>query len=479
VFRLSIVIVAVALLLACGQNQPAPPGSGSPGETVTANNRLAWDQAAEDGADLSRIRYAVYVDGVRSELAGVSCAPTSTGGTFACSAPMPPMTPGRHLLELASFIVDGEVFESPKSPGIQITFTGGLTAPPIQRSDPSVRPGDVTPQSRDRATTLPIVADGLHQVSDMAFAPDGRLFIAERTGRIRVVRDGALLAEPALEVRLTGSLTAQGALAAGSEDGMRAATGEETDAGAVLALTLDPQFDRTHFLYALHTAPSRWGRLSFLLARYREAGDTLADRAVLLDNIPAGSADPAGTLRFGLDGKLYVAFDDSGDARLPGDLASPNGKVLRLNADGTTPDDQAGASPLHSSAYRSPRGLGWDSESGLMWVVDRAGPDNAQLSAVGTTTINNRKRGITKSTLSLPEPFEPSALVLVQDSVLVASVQGEPLMRARIDPFERTRIVATEPLLQSMTDGVQALTIGPDGAVYFATSNTIHRIPLP
>jgi aldose sugar dehydrogenase len=454
VSRLLILLAMCVALQSCGSQTPptpAPPASSpSPGQTVNSDYRLGWDQSAADVVELSKIRYALYADGTRSELTDVSCAIEPTNGTFACNAHLPPMSPGRHRLELASFVVEGDnVLESEKSPGIEVTFAGGVAAPASQRLDRTPDRGGAGSSNRGGITTPPIIVDGLEGVSDLAFAPDGRLFVAAQSGRIRIIRDGRLLAEPALDAP-----------------------------GAVLALAFDPEFDRTHLVYVLYTATSRRGTPSFVVARYREAGDTLADRAVLLDNIPAASPDPAGALRFGLDGKLYVAFDDSGDAQLAGDLASPNGKVLRLNTDGTTPDDQAGASPLYSSAYRSPRGLDWDTESGLLWAVDAGGAGPARLNVVGVTAINGRKRGITKATVSLPPPFEPSALVFFQDSVLIASVDGERLLRGRIDPEERTRIIRTEWLLENMTEGVKALTVGPDGAVYFATARAIGRIPL-
>src|SRR5438876_78800 len=81
------------------------------------------------------------------------------------------------------------------------------------------------------------------------------------------------------------------------------------------------------------------------------------DDVVLLDRIAASSPDAAASLRFGLDGKLYVALDDGGHPLLAGDLASFNGKILRMNPDGTTPDDQAGATPVYSYGYRAPRAL--------------------------------------------------------------------------------------------------------------------------
>ena len=68
-------------------------------------------------------------------------------------------------------------------------------------------------------------------------------------------------------------------------------------------------------MFALYAAPTRSGEPMFTLARFRESGGTLADRAVLLDGVRAGSALPAGALRFGPDGMLYAAFDDGGDPR--------------------------------------------------------------------------------------------------------------------------------------------------------------------
>ena len=462
-----------ALILACGDKPRPPAASPAPGsQTVTASNRLGWDQAAADAVELTGIRYAVYVDGVRSEMTDVSCATRATDGKYACSARLPSMTPGPHLLEVAAFIVaDGNVLESPKSSAIQVTFTGAA-APSRPDSTSPASPGVSGASERQGTAGTPraasggvdFVSEGLEQVSDLAFTGDGRLFVAERTGRIRIVRDGALLPMPALEVR--------------READVMASVPSPRGAGAVLSIAIDPQFDRTHHIYVLATAVSPEGTLSFLLARYREAGDTLADRAILLHDVPAASPEPAGALRFGPDGKLYVALDAAGDSRLSGDLASPNGKILRLNDDGTTPDDQAAASPLYSSPYHSPRGLGWDQESGILWIVDAGGGSGARLNAVGLNPGTRQKRGVTKAIVSLPQPDEPSALLFVDDSVLVGSARGVPLIRSRVDASDPTRIVQTEALLQDTIDGVQALAVGPDGAVYFATADAVGRFSL-
>ena len=151
--------------------------------------------------------------------------------------------------------------------------------------------------------------------------------------------------------------------------------------------------------------------------------------------------------------------------------------MLRLNNDGTTPDDQAAASPLYSSPYHSPRGLGWD-DSGILWIVDAGGAAGTQLKAVGLSPESRQKRGVTKAIVALPQPDEPSALLVFDDSVLVGSARGIPLVRSRVDAADPTRIVRTEALLQDTIEGVQALAIGPDGAVYFATADAVGRLAL-
>src|SRR4029077_12032505 len=128
--------------------------------------------------------------------------------------------------------------------------------------------------------------------------------------------------------------------------------------GGLLSIALDPAFERTHWVYAIYTtASSASGAPMFRLARFREGQDPPAARTVLLDDIPVSPIRPAASIRFGADGTLYIALDDGGSAGSAGDLGSFNGKMLRLNADGTTPADQA--SPVYSLEQRSPRGFDW------------------------------------------------------------------------------------------------------------------------
>jgi glucose/arabinose dehydrogenase len=259
-----------------------------------------------------------------------------------------------------------------------------------------------------------IVADGLESPTDIAFTPDGRLFVAERAGRIRVVRlpspsvrHASLIAEPAIALADT--------LGAGVQ---------------LLAIAIDPQFERTRSVFAIYAAPSRAGDSMFTLARFREVSGTLGDRAVLLDGVSAAAPSASAALRFGPDGKLYAAFDDGGDARRRGDAGSLNGKVLRLNADGTTPGDAGSAAPIYAGGYGSPVAIDWDPPTATLWAADRA--------AGG------------------------SAFVFYQGGLF-------PAWSGRL-------LTAATLFDDSSAPGIGLVTVGPDGAIYYGTAAAIGRL---
>jgi glucose/arabinose dehydrogenase len=326
----------------------------------------------------------------------------------------------------------------------------------------AIRPATI--RTSDGVTArVDLVADGLEAPADLAFAPDGRLLVAERRGRIRIVRDGRLAAEPAIAL-----------------DGILGA------ACQLIALAVDPQFSRTRFVYVIYASPSRTGEMRFSIARLREASDTFADPVVVLDAVPA-SASPAAALRFGPDGKLYAAFDAGGDARRAGDSASLNGKVLRLNADGTTPADSSGSTPVFASGFIAPVGLAWHPASRALWVADRGADGAAQLRAiapaVAAASAAGDKRVVAGTAYALPADAPPSALAFgggdrfgeMANSLFVASQGAARLLRLRFDA-QTTRPAGTERLLQGVVDGVRGVAIAPDGAIYFITSNSLGRI---
>lgn len=201
------------------------------------------------------------------------------------------------------------------------------------------------------------VVGGLSDPTAMQLANDGRLFICERSGTVRVVRDGILLQEPFATLPVH-------------------AAGER----GLLGLALDPSFDTNGFVYVYYTAatPSVHNRVSRLTA----SGDVAApgSEVVILDLEPAGRATRrnGGALRFAPDGTLYIGVGDHGfgsRAQLP---ESGHGKVLRLESDGTIPFDNPGSSrerprAVWASGLRAPSAIGIHARTGDVLINDAGG----------------------------------------------------------------------------------------------------------
>jgi glucose/arabinose dehydrogenase len=457
-WRALIALLVGAALTGCDRTTPppAPVPSPPPGaERVTGSERLGWNQPAGDAAELASFSYAIYVDGARSELGGVSCEATPTQAGHACAARLPGLSAGPHTLELAAFVLNaGAVVESSRSAQLQVIVGAAAAAPASLSADgAAVTTGDGV------RLRLEWIATGLDHPSDLAFAEDGRIFIAERAGRVRIVHNGRLLADPALELPDV------------------ATAGD----GGLLALAVDPAFGRTGFVYVLYTTDESAGVPMFRLARFRDAGGTLAERAILLDGVPASPDRASAALRFGPDGKLYAALDDGGDARRAGAPASFNGKLLRLNGDGTTPGDQPGATPVSASGFRSPRGLDWHPGSGTAWIVDEAAAGRASLRASGARPAGSRP-ATTGATHALPSGasalvfYRSDRITAFRGDLFIAVDEGRHLLRVRLAAQDPLRIESAERLLDDRAGGVRAVAVGPDGAIYFCTARALARL---
>ncbi|MEO6595628.1 MAG: PQQ-dependent sugar dehydrogenase [Planctomycetota bacterium] len=176
--------------------------------------------------------------------------------------------------------------------------------------------------------------------SSMAFAPDGRLFICERTtGNIRIFQDGALQAVNWATVTVLNS--------SGSEQGL-------------LGIAIDPAFRTNGFVYVYYTTPLPTQNR---IARLQEVGGVGTNFTVLTPDqaIPTGgsSIHNGGRLVFGQDGKLYAGTGDHGTSSLAQQLTNWNGKVLRFDGPNLTipGDNPFAGSPIFSYGHRNQFGL--------------------------------------------------------------------------------------------------------------------------
>ena len=178
-----------------------------------------------------------------------------------------------------------------------------------------------------------------------------------------------------------------------------------TDA-AVLSIALAPDFAESHFVYVLKVEPGA-GESRALLVRYRESDGRFGQAAVIA-TVPFPALDPAGVVRFGPDGALYVGLGSrSIDAETL--RASPDGgRILRLLPDGRTPRDNPRGSPGVSSGHRDPSGFVWHQAGAFLEVESGAEADEVNTIRAGGDygwpTFNRRAR--------LSGPASPGRCVL-------------------------------------------------------------------
>jgi glucose/arabinose dehydrogenase len=302
---------------------------------------------------------------------------------------------------------------------------------------------------------------GLSIPWSLAFAPDGRLFITERPGRVRIYQNGQLAAEPALT--LPDVFT----------DG---------ESGA-LGLALDPAFATTRHVFLTYTARGPRGPV-LRLARYREVDNRLGEGVVLLDDVPAASIHNGSRVKFGPDGRLYVSLGDVAVPSVAQDVASLNGKILRLNADGTSAPGNRFSSPVYSFGHRNPQGLDWHPVTGDLWATEHGQTGNDEVNAIDSG--GNYGWPIIEGADTRPDMVAPvvfynpavapsgaafyrgTAVPAFRNQLFVATLRGMALVRLTI---EGRRVTAQERLLESRYGRLRDVVSGPDGYLYFCTSN--------
>lgn len=341
-------------------------------------------------------------------------------------------------------------------------------------------------------TAPQIIADHLVIPWALAFAPDGRIFFNERPGRVRVINaDGTLQANPVITL---GSDAVPDFRAAGE--------------GGLLGLALDPDFASNGYLYIYYTHGVVFpANLHNALARLVEDGTgTAVLDTVLLENVPAGQIHDGGRIKIGPDNKLYVATGNAAVCATSQDLGSLAGKILRLNLDGTAPaDNPFPDNPLiYSYGHRNPEGLAWDA-SGQLYETEhgptgdcgqpRSWYDEVNIIYPGSNYgwplcigACGDKRWIDPLWYSTPPNSTPPAgaafyggsmffgMLGTFSSIPDDYIHARQVHRLKFD-VDGVTITEEEELYSRQFGRIREVIAGPDGYLYFTTSNRDGRGP--
>jgi glucose/arabinose dehydrogenase len=379
--------------------------------------------------------------------------------------------------------------------------TGSAAGGPVETRPPNGK--DQTPAFPGQ-TRAPLVTAGVaYEVTDyitglshawgLAFLPDGGLLITERPGRLRLFRDGALsdpiAGVPAVDARGQGGL---------------------------LGIAIDPKFAENGLVYLAYAEAAGGGKNHAAVARGRlvTAGGAprLEGVQVIYRQTPslASTAHYGGRLVFARDGTLFVTGGERADTqgrmqaqRLDGTL----GKVVRINPDGSIPNDnpfvgRTGARPeIFSVGHRNMLGAALNPATGELWAVEHGTRGGDELNIVrkgkdyGWPTIAygieymggpitggvTRKAGMEQPIYYWDPVIAPGGMAFYdadtapawKGSLFVTGLGSEHLARLTLDG---DKVVGEERLLTEVRERLRDIVVGPDGALYVTTDNDRGRV---
>jgi len=302
---------------------------------------------------------------------------------------------------------------------------------------------------------IEIVAENLSIPWDIAFLPDGGMLVTERPGTLLKIDTDTHIVQQIEGVHHEGE-------------------------GGLLGIALDPDFADNNYIYLYLTSTTQSG-IENRVERYSFTNERLSNQTVIIEGIKGARYHDGGRIDFGPDGKLYITTGDAQDTSLAQNTSSLNGKILRINADGSIPTDNPFGNAVYSYGHRNPQGLAWDSEGQLF--SSEHGPSGAQ---TGNDEINRIVKGEnygwptikgtqTAEGMQVPlyesgssDTWAPGGLVYYHGSLFVPGLRGESLYEARIDQGNISSFIAH---FSSEYGRLRTIRIGPDGFFYITTSN--------
>jgi aldose sugar dehydrogenase len=316
------------------------------------------------------------------------------------------------------------------------------------------------------------VASGLEVPWAFAWLPNGDMLFTERPGRVRIIRGGKLQPEPVFRVPDV----------------------EPSSESGLMDITLHPEFASNSLVY-LGYAYNHDGK-KVKVVRYRSANGTLTEPTIIIQNIPAAPNHAGMRAKFGPDGKLYVATGDATDRQLAQRMDSLAGKTLRLNDDGTVPTDNPfvgrdGVRPeIWTLGHRNAQGMAWQPGTGLMFQTEHGpsgfdgpgGGDEVNIvergKNYGWPTIHHRETrdGMEAPLLEYTPACAPAsgmfytgeAFPAFKGNFFFGCLRGTRIIRVQLDG---RRVAGQENLLERRYGRIREVATGPDGFIYFSTSN--------
>lgn len=301
------------------------------------------------------------------------------------------------------------------------------------------------PQNSQKGSQSEVILENLNNPWALDFLPNGTMIFTQREGQV-ITWDGKSL------------------------EGVGNILVEAQGESGLLGLAVDPEFTKNKYIYVYYT-DNNSNRISRFILNQKMENET-----ILVDNIPSASIHDGGRLKFGPDGKLYATTGDASQRDLAQDVNSLAGKILRLNKNGSVPDDNPFNSYVWSYGHRNPQGITWG-ENGIMYASEHGQTQNDEINIIvkggnfgwpfeeGENLTGKYKNPLifyTNFTLA------PSGMAFFQGDLYVAGLRGNQLRQIVLD--ESGQKVISESELFTNLGRIRDVVVY-DGYLYISTNN--------
>jgi len=316
---------------------------------------------------------------------------------------------------------------------IGILFLIGCSANEEEPAAPNNENASNNEEDSQEEATLPmegleVIAENLDVPWSMEMAED-TFYITERTGSIvRIENDEAERQEVELEHEVSTA----------SEAGL-------------LGFVLAPDFSESNQAYAYYTYENGEGQFNRIVTLQLEDNAWREDN-LLLDQIPSGAYHHGGRLQIGPDEMLYATTGDASDPELAQDENSLGGNILRMNLDGSIPDDNPiPDSYVYSFGHRNPQGLTWATD-GTMYASEHGDNANDEVNVIeagenyGWPIIEGEEaqEGLVSPlfTSGNEETWAPSGMAYDNETLYVAALRGEAVLEFDLETGDYREVIS-------------------------------------
>lgn len=311
---------------------------------------------------------------------------------------------------------------------------------------------------------IEIVAENLNIPWAMDISEQNALYFTQRPGTVRVIKNGQLIQEPL--ITFSSPFVSEGE-------------------GGLLGLALDPDFISNRYIYVLHTYKEN-NQYYNRVVRLHEYNNRATVDKVILDKIPASLNHNGGRIKIGPDKKLYITVGDADQPELAQDINSLAGKILRIELDGSIPQDNPiPNSPVYSLGHRNPQGITWD-QNNNMYITEHGPIAHDEINKIqpggnyGWPLVAGKQEASLIQTIkplldSGDETFAPSGITFInegplQGRLLVATLRGKQLLSILPDE-EGVEVLEIDSFLNNEFGRLRDVILASDGSIYIATSN--------